>query len=142
RRSETRQRIRLAADGEGRLSGIGHEAWVSNLPDETFSEPVTQATPFLYQGAHRVIGHYIARLNRTCAGSVRAPGEAVGVTALESAMDELAEAAEIDPVELRRRNIPDEDPSKHIAFSSRKFREALDHGAAEFGWDRRNPTTR
>ena len=91
RRSETRQRIRLAADAEGRLTGIGHEALVSNLPGENFSEPVTQATPFLYRGENRVIGHAIARVNRTCAGSVRAPGEAVGVTALECAMDELAE---------------------------------------------------
>jgi xanthine dehydrogenase YagR molybdenum-binding subunit len=137
RRSETRQRVRLAADGQGQITGIGHEAWVSNLPGETFSEPVTQATPFLYQGAHRVIGQHIARLNRTCAGSVRAPGEAVGVTVLENAMDELAEASGVDPVELRRRNIPDQDPSKGRPFSSHKLREALDRGAEEFGWDAR-----
>lgn len=137
RRSETRQRIRLAADGEGRLNGIGHEAWVSNLPGESFAEPVTQATPFAYQGAHRLIGQHIARLNRTCAGSVRAPGEAVGVTILENAMDELAEAAGVDPVELRLRNIPDEDPSEQKPFSSRGFREALERGAEEFGWHRR-----
>ncbi len=140
RRSQTRQRVRLAADAEGRLSGIGHEAWVSNLPGESFSEPVTQATPFLYQGAHRVIGQHIARLNLTCAGSVRAPGEAVGVTVLENAMDELAEAAGIDPVELRRRNIPERDPTKDIPFSSRRFHATLDRGAEAFGWDRRAAT--
>jgi len=137
RRSETRQRLRLAADGDGRLSGVGHEAWVSNLPGESFAEPVTQATPFAYQGENRVIGKHIARMNRTCAGSVRAPGEAVGVTVLENAMDELAEASGIDPVELRLRNIPDEDPSEHKPFSSRKFREALKRGAEEFGWSDR-----
>ncbi|WP_249116659.1 xanthine dehydrogenase family protein molybdopterin-binding subunit [Ciceribacter sp. L1K23] len=140
RRSETRQRVRLAADAEGRLTGIGHETLVSSLFDESFSEPVTQATPFMYRGENRVIGHRIARLNRTCAGSVRAPGEAVGVTVFENAMDELAHTAGIDPVELRLRNIPDEDPSKHIPFSSHKLAEALSEGARAFGWNRRKAT--
>lgn len=138
RRSETRQRIRLAADAEGRLTGIGHESLVSSLFDEGFSEPVTQATPFMYRGENRVIGNAIARLNRTCAGSVRAPGESVGVTAFENAMDELAEKAGIDPVDFRRINIPDEDPSEKIPFSSHKLAEALDEGARAFGWDRRS----
>jgi xanthine dehydrogenase YagR molybdenum-binding subunit len=111
---------------------------VSNLPGESFTEPVTQATPFLYRGEHRVIGHEIARLDLTCAGSVRAPGEAVGITALECAMDELAEAAGIDPVELRLRNIPERDPTEDVPFSSHTLREALERGAAEFGWERRN----
>jgi len=137
RRSETTQRIRLAAGSDGRLTGIGHEALVSNLPGETFSEPVTQATPFLYRGENRVIGHRIARVHRTCAGSVRAPGEAVGVTMLEIAMDELAAASGIDPVELRLRNIPDEDPTQKIPFSSNKLAEALRTGADRFGWERR-----
>lgn len=139
-RSQTRQRIRLAADAEGRLTGIGHEALVSNLPGEVFAEPVTQATPFTYRGAHRVTGIEIARLNRTCAGSVRAPGEAVGHTALEGAMDELAVATGIDPVEVRRRNIPEKDPTKGIPFSSHTMAECLDHGARAFGWERRDPT--
>ncbi len=134
RRSETRQRVRLAADADGRLTGVGHEAWVSNLDGETFSEPVTQATPFLYRGENRAIGHHVARVNRTCAGSVRAPGEAVGMTVLENAMDELAEAAAIDPVELRRRNIPDVDPSSGKPFSSHMLRRALDRGEELFGW--------
>lgn len=136
-RSETRQRIRLAADAEGRLTGLGHEVLVSNLPGEAFAEPATQATPFVYRGANRVIGLRVARLNRTCAGSVRAPGEAVGHTALEGAMDELAVASGIDPVELRRRNIPDQDPTDGIPFSSHTMARCLDHGADAFGWSRR-----
>lgn len=140
RRSETEQRIRLAADETGRLTGIGHEALVSNVPGEKFSEPVTQATPFLYAGENRAIGHRIARIHRTPAGSVRAPGEAVGLTALEIALDELAVASGIDPVELRLRNIPERDPSKDIPFSSHTLAEALTVGAQRFGWERRNPT--
>jgi xanthine dehydrogenase YagR molybdenum-binding subunit len=139
RRSETRQRIRLAADADGRLTGIGHESLVSNLPGESFSEPVTQATHFLYGGANRRIVHEVARVNRTCAGSVRAPGEAVGVTVLESAMDELAEATGLDPVELRLRNIPDRHPEEDKPFSSHTLARALRRGAERFGWDRRNP---
>jgi xanthine dehydrogenase YagR molybdenum-binding subunit len=142
RRSETTQYIRLAADVEGRLTGIGHEALVSNVPGEEFSEPVTQATPFLYQGKNRVIGHRIARIHRTPAGSVRAPGESVGVTALEIAMDELAVASGIDPVELRLRNIPDKDPSKDIPFSSHMLAEALRTGADRFGWNERKTEPR
>ena len=137
RRSETRQRIRLAADPEGRLTGIGHESLVSNLPGESFSEPVEQATHFLYAGENRRVVHEVARVNRTCAGSVRAPGEAVGVTILENAMDELAEATGIDPVELRLRNIPDRHPEEDKPFSSHTLARALRRGAERFGWERR-----
>lgn len=134
RRSETKQRIRLAADAEGRLTGIGHEAWISNLEGESFAEPVTQATPFIYRGENRLTASRLARLNRTCAGSVRAPGEAVGHTVLENAMDELARELKIDPVELRRRNIPEVDPTTGKPFSSHKLGETLDRGAEAFGW--------
>jgi xanthine dehydrogenase YagR molybdenum-binding subunit len=137
RRSETRQRFRLGADADGRLTAISHESLVSNLPDEDFSEPVAQATHFLYAGENRRVIHEIARVHRTCAGSVRAPGEAVGVTALENAMDELAEAAGLDPVELRLRNIPDRHPEEDIPFSSHTLAEALRRGAERFGWDKR-----
>lgn len=139
RRSETRQRIRLAADSGGRLTGIGHESLVSNLPGESFSEPVAQATRFLYGGENRRIVHEVARVHRTCAGSVRAPGEAVGVTALENAMDELAEIAGLDPVELRLRNIPDRHPEEGKPFSSHTLARALRRGAERFGWSRRHP---
>lgn len=138
RRSETRQRVRLACDQSGKLTAIGHEALVSNLPGETFSEPVVQATHFLYGGANRRLGIDVARVNRMCAGSVRGPGEAVGMQALENAMDELAERAGIDPVEFRKRNIPEEHPEKGIPYSTRKLHEALDEGAKRFGWEKRS----
>ncbi len=140
RRSETRQRVRLAADADGRLTGIAHEYRVSNLPDESFSEPVGQATHFLYGGENRRIGHEIARVNRTCAGSMRAPGEAVGMLALENAMDELAERLSIDPIELRKRNLPDRHPEQDIPYSSRMLAECLDEGARRFGWEKRSTT--
>ncbi|PWW00334.1 xanthine dehydrogenase YagR molybdenum-binding subunit [Hoeflea marina] len=142
RRSESRQRIRLAADADGLLTGLGHEALVSQLPGETFSEPVAQATHFLYAAENREIIHEIVRLNRTCAGSVRAPGEAIGMTVLETAMDELAVKAGIDPVALRKRNIPDKDPEDQRPFSSHMLDQALDRGAELFDWQRRRPEPR
>lgn len=138
RRSETRQRLRLAADRNGKMTAVGHDAYVSNLPDEVFSEPVTAATHFLYQGANRHYEYEIARLNRTCAGSMRAPGEAVGMLGLECAMDELAHALGIDPVELRLRNIPDKHPESGKQYSVRRFADCLKQGAIDFGWSERN----
>ncbi|WP_417622107.1 xanthine dehydrogenase family protein molybdopterin-binding subunit [Parasphingorhabdus sp.] len=138
RRSETRQHVRLACGEDGLLTGVGHECLVSNLPGEEFYEPVTQATHFLYGGKHRKLGIEVARINRTCGGSVRAPGEAVGMQVLENAMDELAEAAGIDPVELRKRNIPERHPEDDIPYSSRRFADALDEGARLFEWEKRN----
>ncbi|MCQ0970273.1 xanthine dehydrogenase family protein molybdopterin-binding subunit [Paracoccus sp. TK19116] len=137
RRSETRQRLRLCCDDQGHLTGFGHEAWVSSLHGESFSEPVTQASSFTYAGDNRVIGHHIARLNITCAGSMRAPGEAVGVPIVECAMDELAEKAGIDPVDFRLRNIPEKDPSTGKPYSSNRLADCLTEGAKAFGWEKR-----
>ncbi|WP_120716003.1 xanthine dehydrogenase family protein molybdopterin-binding subunit [Tsuneonella amylolytica] len=135
RRSETKQRLRLAADADGKLTGFGHHALVSNLPGEEFAEPVLQSSHFMYGGENRELMLEVARIHRMTAGSVRAPGEAVGMPALEAAMDILAEKAGIDPVELRLRNIPDKNPEEDLPFSSHKLAECLRQGAEAFGWD-------
>ena len=70
---------------------------------------------------------------------MRAPGEAVGLLALECAMDELAVKLGIDPIELRVRNEPTEDPERHIPYSSRHLIPCFQEGARRFGWDKRNP---
>lgn len=142
RRSETEQRIRLAAGADGVLTGIGHEAIVSNAPDEAFSEPVTQATPWLYRGENRVTRERVRRINVTPAGSVRAPGEAVGVPTLEVAMDELAEKLDMDPVELRLLNIPEKEPVTGKPYSSRLHAQCLKAGADRFGWAPGAPKSR
>lgn len=143
RRSETRQRLRVAATADGTLTGIGHEAIVSNLPGEVFSEPVTQSTAFLYGGEHRIMSVNLARVHRLTAGSVRAPGEAVGMPTLEAALDELAEKLEMDPIELRLRNLPTAHPVSGLPFASRKLAECLEQGAQAFGWKKgpRAPST-
>ncbi|RHW19472.1 xanthine dehydrogenase family protein molybdopterin-binding subunit [Sphingomonas gilva] len=140
RRSDTRQRIRLAAGHDGRLTAIGHETLASNLDGEDFFEPAGIATHFLYAGENRSITHDLVRLNLTLSGSMRCPGEAVGMLALECAMDELAEALGMDPIALRKANEPERDPEQDIPFSSRNLIACMDRGAKEFGWDRRDPT--
>ncbi len=139
RRSNTEQRMRLGADANGKLSAIGHETITSNLPGEDFFEPAGMATHFLYEGENRLITHDIVRLDWLLSGSMRAPGEAVGLIALEGAMDELAEVIGIDPIELRKRNEPAVDPEKNIPYSSRSLIPCLDAGAAKFGWRNRKP---
>ena len=140
RRSNTEQRLRLAADADGLLTAIGHETLCSNLPDEGFFEPTGIGTHFMYGGENRIITHDIVRLDTTLSGSMRAPGEAVGLLALEGAMDELAEKIGIDPIDLRTRNDPQQDPEKNVPFSSRQLTRCLEEGAASFGWDARTPT--
>ncbi len=93
----------------------------------------------LYAGANRLTRHRLVPLDAPIASSMRAPGEAVGMLALECAMDELAERLNIDPIELRVRNEPTEDPEKHIPYSTRNLVPCLRAGAERFGWDKRNP---
>ncbi len=137
RRSNTEQRMRLGAEAGGRIVALGHEAITSNLPDEDFFEPVGIGTHFLYAGENRRINHDVVRLNWLLSGSMRAPGEAVGMVGLECAMDELAEAVGIDPIALRKINDPEQDPELKVPYSSRQLTRALEEGAKHFGWDQR-----
>jgi xanthine dehydrogenase YagR molybdenum-binding subunit len=137
RRSNTEQRIRLAATSDGKLIAIGHESLCSNQPGEDFFEPVGLGTHMIYASAHRLIDHRLVPLNLVLAGSMRAPGEAVGMIGLECAMDELAEKLGIDPIALRKINDTSVDPEKGVPFSSRSLTATLDEGARRFGWDRR-----
>lgn len=137
RRSNTEQRIRLAADAHGKLTGLGHETLASNLPGEDYFEPAGIGTQFAYAAENRLIDHKLVRLNWLLSGSMRAPGEAVGMLALEAAMDELAYKVGIDPIELRRRNEPAIDPTNDVPFSTRQLIPCLDKGAELFGWSDR-----
>ena len=139
-RSDTIQRIRLGTDQNGRILAIGHEVFSGNLPSEQTYEGAALQTRTLYAGANRLTSHRLAPLDIPVASSMRAPGEATGMLALECAMDELAEKLNLDPLELRVRNEPTEDPEKHIPYSSRHLMDCLREGARRFGWDKRNPT--
>lgn len=138
-RSDTIQRIRLGTDHEGRILAIGHDVFSGNLPSEQTYEAAAMQTRSLYAGANRETRHRLAPLDIPVASSMRAPGEAVGLLALEIAMDELAEKLAIDPIELRVRNEPTEDPERHVPYSSRHLIPCLQDGAKRFGWSARNP---
>src|SRR5271155_1206072 len=138
-RSDTIQRIRLGTDRDGHILAIGHEVVSGNLRTEETYEGAALQTRTLYAGANRITRHRLAPLDIPVASSMRAPGEAVGLLALECAMDELAEKLNVDPIELRIRNEPMEDPERHIPYSSRHLVPCYREGARRFGWDRRNP---
>ncbi|MCG3879169.1 xanthine dehydrogenase family protein molybdopterin-binding subunit [Psychrobacter sp. Ps6] len=138
RRSNTRQRIAIGANNDGVIDTLIHDTISSNLPDEAFFEPTALSTHYLYSGKNRRVNYELVDMNQVLAGSMRAPGEAVGMIAVECAMDELATQLELDPIELRRRNEPEKDPTKDIPFSTRKLIECMEQGAKQFGWDKRN----
>lgn len=139
-RPATIQRIRLGADKNGVIDAIAHDVWSGDLPGGD-PETAAQQTRLLYRGENRITTHRLATLDLPEGNAMRAPGEAVGLLALEVAMDELAEACGVDPVELRIRNDVQFDPEAgpQRPFSSRKFVECLRQGADRFGWHRRNP---
>jgi xanthine dehydrogenase YagR molybdenum-binding subunit len=136
-RSPTIQRIRLGANPDGRLLAIAHENFVANLPGKTFFEPAALATTMLYAGAHRLTSHRMVPLDLPESASMRAPGEAVGMLALECALDELAEKLGVDPVELRIINEPEQNPEDGTPFSARNLVACLREGARLFGWETR-----
>lgn len=138
RRSNTRQRIAIGCDERGVINTLIHDTISSNLPKEAFFEPAGLSTHYLYRGENRRVNYKQVDMNQVLSGSMRAPGEAVGMIALECAMDELATQLDIDPVELRRRNEPEQDPTQEIPFSTRQLLACMEQGAKQFGWDKRN----
>ena len=138
-RSASEQRVRLGADRQGRLTAYGQDALVQSARFDTFTEPVSLAARSLYAAPNRLTRHRRAGLDLSRSDSMRGPGDAIGLLALECAMDELAETLALDPVELRLRNDTQLEPEQHKPFSSRHLAECLREGAARFGWDKRAP---
>ena len=141
-RPHTVQRVALGASRDGRLSAIVHEGHQETSTYEEFSEALLNASRFLHSCPNVHTRHRVARLNVHTPTYMRAPGEASGIFALESAMDELAIALKLDPVELRLRNEPQQDEFKKLPFSSRSTRECYRVAAERFGWSRRDPRPR
>jgi xanthine dehydrogenase YagR molybdenum-binding subunit len=138
-RTPTIQHVRLGADAEGRLTAISHEAVGQSSTLMEFAEQTAAPTRVMYAAPNRRTTHRIVRLDVPTPSWMRAPGECPGMFALESAMDELAVATGIDPIELRIRNEPEVDPESDLPFSSRNLVACLREGARRFGWERRDP---
>jgi len=138
-REEQEQRIQLGARRDGRLTAIRHHKISITSPFDDWAEPAFGVASQLYacpgfEGVHRLV-----RGNTMTPTFTRGPGEALGVFALECAMDELASELGIDPIELRLRNITDVDPNTGNPWSSYGLRECFERGADRFGWHTRNP---
>ncbi|MGC4798008.1 xanthine dehydrogenase family protein molybdopterin-binding subunit [Micromonospora saelicesensis] len=141
-RTPTIQRVRLASDADGRLTAICHDAISQTSTIHEFAEQTAVYTRSMYAAPHRRTTHRLVRLDVPTPFWMRAPGECPGAYALESAVDELAIAVGMDPVELRIRNDTEVDPDQGQPFTSRNLVTCLREGAQRFGWADRDPTPR
>jgi xanthine dehydrogenase YagR molybdenum-binding subunit len=139
-RTPSIQRVRLGAGREGQLIAIAHDVVEQSSTLKEFAEQTAVATRHMYAAPNRRTSHRLVRLDVPTPSWMRAPGECPGMFALESAMDELAVASGLDPVELRIRNEPEAEPESGRSFSSRNLVACLYEGAARFGWHDRDPT--
>jgi xanthine dehydrogenase YagR molybdenum-binding subunit len=136
-RPHTEQTLALGADANAKLTAISHATISETSAIEDWVETSSLPARMLYACPNNTSTHRLARLNIATPTFTRAPGEASGNFALESAMDELAVALKIDPLELRLRNYAEQDPSKSKPWSSKSLRECYARGVERFGWQRR-----
>ena len=136
------QRIELGANAAGTLEAITHDATTVTSQYEDFYRQETGWSGLLYKCANAKYTHKLARLDLATSCDMRAPSAATGVYALECAMDELAVALKLDPLELRLRCYSDRDQTTDRPYSSKSLRECYRQGAEAFGWDKRNPEPR
>jgi xanthine dehydrogenase YagR molybdenum-binding subunit len=139
-RSRTIQRVALGADRDGKLGAIIHECISQTSPwKDEFVETATKLTRMLYACPNVRTNQKLVPVNANTATQMRAPGHATGTFALEVAMDELAIASGVDPIELRLRNYAEKDQEQNLPFSSKALKECYRQGADRFGWNNRNP---
>jgi xanthine dehydrogenase YagR molybdenum-binding subunit len=136
-RTPTIQRLRLGTDTDGNLVALAHDVIEQTSRIKEFAEQTAVPSRMMYRAATRRTTHRLAALDVPVPSWMRAPGETPGMYALESAMDELADACALDPIELRVRNDPETDPESGKPFSNRNLVGCLREGARRFGWQRR-----
>ncbi len=143
-RPMTVQKLQIGVGADGKLQSMRHDG-ISQMSQPKlgeFVEPVALATEMLYACPNASISHRLVAVNQGLPTYMRAPGEAPGMFALESAMDEIAAELKMDPIAFRLANYAETDPSEKLPFSSKRLRECYAQGAAAFGWDRRTPAPR
>ncbi len=136
-RAPTRQTLRLGAAEDGALTALEHRTLTASSSFDDFFEPASNASHSLYASPALATAHEGVRLDTGTPTFMRAPGEAPGSIALESAIDELAAACGMDPLEFRLRNYAETEPLSGKPFSSKSLRECYAEGAARFGWSGR-----
>ncbi len=133
-RAPTRQTLRLGADQQGALTAIDHHAKTTSSTFDDFFEPSANASHPLYASPAIATSHEAVRLDTGTPTFMRAPGEASGSAALESAIDEMALACGMDPLAFRLKNYAEVEPISGKPFSSKALRACYEQGAARFGW--------
>ncbi|GLK69693.1 xanthine dehydrogenase family protein molybdopterin-binding subunit [Hansschlegelia plantiphila] len=141
-RPDVLQTVALSANGEGKLTSIQHHAIQATSQFEDYQEPTVNWSGLIYDCANVSLKYELAKVDTSTPSDMRAPGATLGVYALECAMDELAYATGVDPVELRLRNYAEKDANDDKPFSSKELRAAYEQGAERFGWSKRSPEPR
>jgi xanthine dehydrogenase YagR molybdenum-binding subunit len=136
------QELALGAGGDGSLLSFRHDAVAMTSQFEDFQRQFVSWSSLLYRCANSELGQRLVKLDQSTPGDMRAPGGAEGLYAIECAMDELACAAKIDPLELRLINYSDKDQIEDRPYSSKQLRKCYRQGAEKFGWSNRNPQPR
>ena len=136
-RPHTLQKIGLGATPDGKLIGITHESYSQSAVYEEFTEGSVNVSRFLYASPNANTRYKIVPLNVGVPAPMRGPGEATGSFALESALDELAFALKLDPIELRLKNYADTDPERNLPWSTKYLKECYQLGAEKIGWSKR-----
>jgi xanthine dehydrogenase YagR molybdenum-binding subunit len=142
-RTLTEQRVALGAQDDGTLDALIHTGLVAMTPHNNMPEPFILPAKSAYASRSFLLDVETVKMNMTSNTFMRAPGEAVGTFGLESAIDELAHAMKMDPIDLRIANEPEKDPTNGLPFSQRGIVDAWKAGRERFGWDARGePGTR
>ena len=133
-RAPTRQTVRLGTDADGALTAIGHHTRTATSTYDDFIEPASDTSQTLYASPAIATSHEAVRLDTGTPMFMRAPGEAPGSAALESAIDEMADACGMDPLAFRLKNYAEVEPITGKPFSSKALHECYAKGAERFGW--------
>ncbi|RYY27806.1 MAG: xanthine dehydrogenase family protein molybdopterin-binding subunit [Sphingobacteriaceae bacterium] len=136
-RPHTWQKIQMGATKDGKLISINHQSIGQTSSYEEFTESTLQQTKMMYASPNVSTRYRILPLNVATPIWMRGPGEATGAFALESAMDEMAFALNLDPIEFRLRNYTDSDPDKNLPWSSKFLKECYQAGMEKIGWSKR-----
>ncbi len=141
-RPQTEQHVALGAERDGRLVGLSHDVLSETSLSDEFIEPCGLFSRDLYAVSNYAMSHQLPRLSISKPTYQRSPGESTGSFAMESAMDELAYALGVDPLELRLRNHAERDPDSGKPYGSKRLRDCYRLAAERFGWSRRTPLVR
>lgn len=139
-RPSTRNMIKIAANSDGLITGLQHDAVINASVLEDFIEESVGVSRYLYQSGSNETSLKVVPLNVGVPTFMRAPGESTGTAVLEIAMDELAEKLKMDPLQLRLVNHADKNQAEDKPWTSKHLKECYTQASERFGWSKRNPT--